>query len=264
MAGESDAAGAEATAAALMGLPTSWTALHDVVWPRQQYADVDHVVVGPPGVFVIETKSWLGRVSDRDRTSAINAAVAAAVAVSELVPSVRFDYVHAVLCFRGHRGDADWVDGVLVCSPAQLVEELTSYVEVIPGGVGKAVAAEIQRLLKTKPGPRPVSVPGMPAPAHGFAQRVESARQQTAPSRTPMSFASVARLVAVTALGITLISQPRLVTSVSGEIADLAGYMVEQVSPDDTEPDRIPNQKNRNKQKKQQQGQSSGQSSGQS
>lgn len=56
------AEGEQATARALEGLPAGWLVLHDRRIPGG-HANIDHVVVGPPGVFVIETKRWSGEVS---------------------------------------------------------------------------------------------------------------------------------------------------------------------------------------------------------
>jgi Nuclease-related domain len=50
--------GEEAVADALAGLPTSYWVLHGV---STGHGDVDHVVVGPTGVFALETKAWDGK-----------------------------------------------------------------------------------------------------------------------------------------------------------------------------------------------------------
>ena len=49
--------GEEAVADALAGLPSSYWVLHGV---STGHGDVDHVVIGPTGVFAIETKAWRG------------------------------------------------------------------------------------------------------------------------------------------------------------------------------------------------------------
>src|SRR5688500_15301576 len=101
------AQGEAATAAVLAGLPPGWTALHDLKWQGRQYDNIDHIVVGPPGIFVIDSRVWSGpvsvqrgvlRQSGHDRTSSIRAAVAAAAAVSAMSSAARFDHVHGVLC----------------------------------------------------------------------------------------------------------------------------------------------------------------------
>jgi Nuclease-related domain len=50
--------GEEVVADVLAGLPSSYWVLHGV-WTG--HGDVDHVVIGPTGVFALETKAWEGR-----------------------------------------------------------------------------------------------------------------------------------------------------------------------------------------------------------
>ena len=50
--------GEEAVADALAGLPPSYWVLHGV---STGHGDVDHVVIGPTGVFALETKAWEGK-----------------------------------------------------------------------------------------------------------------------------------------------------------------------------------------------------------
>jgi Nuclease-related domain len=49
--------GEEAVAEALTGLPSSYLVLHGL---PTGHGDVDHVVIGPTGVFALETKAWEG------------------------------------------------------------------------------------------------------------------------------------------------------------------------------------------------------------
>jgi Nuclease-related domain len=49
--------GEEAVADVLAGLPSSYWVLHSV---ETGHGDVDHVVIGPTGVFALETKAWEG------------------------------------------------------------------------------------------------------------------------------------------------------------------------------------------------------------
>ena len=60
---EKGAAGEERTAEVLARLPAGWTAIHDVRWPSRRLANIDHVVVGPGGIFVVDSKNWSGRVT---------------------------------------------------------------------------------------------------------------------------------------------------------------------------------------------------------
>jgi hypothetical protein len=224
----------EATAAALAALPPSWAVVRDPVWPNDQFPAIDHIVIGPPGIFVVDTRSWSGRVGvergslwqdGQDRTELLRTTAEAAVSVSGLAPSVRFDYVHGVICLADREIGISWVDGVLVCSTRDLVAELTSYVEVIPGGVSKAVAVDVERRLKEgKPRVRPKAAkPAKPAkqprPVGGRPRR----------RRTPTATGVAATL----AVGAVLLAvSPSFVSDVPGEIAEL----VENVTNDHDNP----------------------------
>jgi len=56
------AEGEQEVAAILNGLPAGFVVLHDVVvsMPSGHAAEVDHLVLGPTGVWVVETKRWGG------------------------------------------------------------------------------------------------------------------------------------------------------------------------------------------------------------
>src|SRR6476661_7174500 len=93
---EKGADGEAATAAVLAALPPEWLTLHDLRWPGRRFANIDHVVIGPGGVFVVDSKKWSGRVSvdggvlrqnGRSREKAIAGCADAALAVAALVPS---------------------------------------------------------------------------------------------------------------------------------------------------------------------------------
>jgi hypothetical protein len=133
---ERGAEGERVTAAVLEELPNEeWTVFHDLRWPGRRYANVDHVVVGPPGVFVIDTKNWSGHIkvqadvlkqNGRRRDQAAAGAAEAALAVAQLTSVVSPQHVRPVLCFvtseqlTGHARD------VMVCSTANVLTMLTT------------------------------------------------------------------------------------------------------------------------------------------
>ena len=133
---ERGADGEEAAAAALSALPSDvWRVFHDLRWPGRSRANLDHVVVGPSGVFVIDTKAWSGaittgggvlRQNGRRRDQAVAGVAAAALAVTELVPVPDPTVVKPVLCFAQDEPVFGWVGEVMVCSTANVVTMLTS------------------------------------------------------------------------------------------------------------------------------------------
>lgn len=126
---EQGADGEAATAEVLATLPPGWISLHDVRWPGRRLANVDHVLIGPGGVFVIDSKNWTGRISlDKghlrqngySREKAVAGVGDAALAVSEVISSYA-SWVHPVLCFVGQDHLSGWCREVMVCSTTNLV-----------------------------------------------------------------------------------------------------------------------------------------------
>jgi hypothetical protein len=104
---ELDDLGAEGqqTAAALHQLPEQkWIVFHDLRLGRHV---VDHVVVGPPGVFVIDRRHWSGATTVRRgvlrrngirHNRALRRAARYAEALAAVVPTMRPELVWPVLC----------------------------------------------------------------------------------------------------------------------------------------------------------------------
>lgn len=135
---ERGAEGEQAVARALAALPEGWIALHDLAWPGRPKANIDHVVIGPGGVFVVDAKNWSGRVEVRDqvlsqngrrRESAVASAAAAALAVQAIVcpPAT----CTGVLCFVRDEPLATPARDVMVCSTGNLTALLAARPHVL-------------------------------------------------------------------------------------------------------------------------------------
>jgi hypothetical protein len=124
------AEGERRTARLLQELPSSYRVLHDLEMPRSK-ANIDHIVIGPSGVFTVETKSYRtgvqikgGRVygSGRNLDGVVQQARRQAAAVAALAGVS----VVPIVCV--HRGavkiegpfQTPVVDGVRFCSGPQL------------------------------------------------------------------------------------------------------------------------------------------------
>jgi len=135
------AEGEEATARRLRDLPDGWIVLHDRRIPGSR-ANIDHIVVGPLGVAVVETKSWSGTVkvhadrltgSGRNPDAAIDQVLRQVDAVRSVLGSDHADLeVRPVLCIHraeverpGGRFRPNRPRGVRVCTPKGLVKTLT-------------------------------------------------------------------------------------------------------------------------------------------
>jgi len=155
MAGES--------ARALADLPElDWRVFHDVHWPGRRYANIDHVVVGPGGVFVIDSKAWSGdikvaagvlRQNGHRRERQVLAAIDAAMAVAELVPGLDPRAVKPVLCFDREEPVFGWSHEVMVCSTANVATLLTSRPTVLDGATLRATAESLAQSLRAATDP---------------------------------------------------------------------------------------------------------------
>ena len=123
------AAGEMVTAALLEKLPrTRWVVLHDLALPGSG-ANVDHLVIGPTGVWVVDTKAYRARVVARRRQILVAGAPMRTSAVSweaQIVSGVLGVGARPVVAMhakglprRGRR-----VEGVRVLPATQLVRRL--------------------------------------------------------------------------------------------------------------------------------------------
>lgn len=83
--------------------------IDDCRWPGRPQANIDHVLVGPAGLFVIDAKNWSGRVEFRAgvlrqsgyrRSREVDAAGEAARAVAQLLP-MGVPRIGSVICLCG-------------------------------------------------------------------------------------------------------------------------------------------------------------------
>lgn len=66
---EAGALGERLAAAELTRLPSPWRVLNDrLLRPGRSQVNLDHIAVGPPGVFLIDSKHWSGRITVYDGT----------------------------------------------------------------------------------------------------------------------------------------------------------------------------------------------------
>lgn len=158
--------GGRATAVALGALPHDvWHVLNDVPWPGRPHVTIDHVVVGPAGVFVIEVKAWSGEVSVRNgvlyqdryaRQGAISRVSAASKAIARQLRTASGP-VRPVLCLVREKWISIECGGALVCTTANVAELLQSGPRVLAAGQVQRVAHELAgRALPrvAAPGPR--------------------------------------------------------------------------------------------------------------
>jgi hypothetical protein len=88
-------------------VPRGWYVLHDVHWPGRPKASLDHVLVGPGGVIVVDAKNWTGEVRVASgvlwqgryaRTQAVEGALAQCAAVASVLAPPHRRLVRPLIC----------------------------------------------------------------------------------------------------------------------------------------------------------------------
>lgn len=148
------ARGEEAVAALLAVLPAGNHVFHDVACGEA--GGIDHVVVGPKGVFVVETKCWAGAVTAEGDTVRVDGNFPSRQPVSQVCASARAlasfleDRVGVlpacvpVVCFASNTLSDDVVtvsERATLCNARALLSLLTA-------SVGRLSPPEVERIVK--------------------------------------------------------------------------------------------------------------------
>ena len=176
-----------------------WVVLHDLARPGRRRGTLDHVLVGPGGVFVVSRTKWPGPVSVTDGD--VTEVVGAAADVLALVPDVP---VHPVLCLERHAPVTGWVSNVMLCATSNVEEVLTSRPAVLGPEQVQQVADVLKSRLRPAPPPAP---PTAPSEARG-------------PAPWPVRVLIQAVTLALAALLVIGLLQTRVVDEISAAVDD--------------------------------------------
>lgn len=139
---------------------SGWVVLHDLHWPGRPFANIDHIAIGPTGVFVIDSKHWTGDVQVRDgvlrqnghrRTDACEGAASATAAVAAFLEPGHRSLTSAVLCLVGQGTPPDQPQFARVVGLDDLPALLTTGPIRLAAGEVAQIAHHLRRLLS---GPR--------------------------------------------------------------------------------------------------------------
>lgn len=106
-----------------------WAVFHDVSLPGRRQPHLDHVVVGPPGVFVIDSKNWSGHIEVREnrfwhrgrrQDRLVTASSKAATEVAGLLGAPAAGTVRSAICFERNEPVVGWCYDVMLCSSGNL------------------------------------------------------------------------------------------------------------------------------------------------
>ena len=202
--------GEEQVAQALAGLePLGWVVMHDVAWPGRPRANLDHVLVGPGGVLVVDTKNWSGTVTaDTDRglrsngyrkAKEVQAVEAARQALLPLVLALSADVVAGLICLAAQDQEPIRLDGGVVgVGRAQLLQHVLDRPAVLGAQAVMETAMTLGASLRRQP------VNGVPAqatpgrtPRGAAGRRAGSGRSSKRPARGGRAGAGVIRLAVI-------------------------------------------------------------------
>lgn len=178
------AEGERRTAAVLSGLAArGYVVLDDLSIPGSK-ANIDHVVIGPTGVTVIETKAYTGRVTLNDGTlwhgkyplrRELAAATFEADKVREIVASTGWDVlVRSVMCLHGvdvPRDPDRRLAPIELCGPLDLL----TTIDAAPARLSPAHVAHLATLIEQALPPQ--RLPARAAPAEPPSTRQSSQRR---------------------------------------------------------------------------------------
>jgi Nuclease-related domain len=125
---------------ALSSLGSGWERIDDIKWPGYEFANVDHVLVGPAGVFVIDLQPGKGVFDLDDATAmrrdarspkpAVEDIVSAAHAVGSLLGMVHRRPM-PVLCLVDETEIETTVGDALICSVDRLPPRLNAMAPIL-------------------------------------------------------------------------------------------------------------------------------------
>lgn len=150
----------------------TWTVFHDLHWPGRRFANVDHVVVGPPGVFVIDSKNWSGSVTVKDEVLRCNgyseerevvSAAESALAIAQLTPLLRPDVSKPVLRFVRDEPLTGWARDVMITSTSTLVEMLKSRPTVLSADDVRHLSLDLEASIRSAKAAKADATPAAPA-----------------------------------------------------------------------------------------------------
>lgn len=211
---------ARATGAILDGLRADgWTVFSAVRWPGSRRGNVDHVVVGPPGVFVIDVKDWSGRIEVRENTlwcrgrrqhRVLGQAKVGALAIAGLVSGSAASTVRSALVFERDEPLVGWCYDVMICSTPNLREVLTRRPPMLSADEVTLASIELDLGFRAAAGPPP-RTPRLQMPGTSRQPR-EPRMRRTEPGISRMFRRSVLKLSVMALVGILAFSQvPKLI-----------------------------------------------------
>ncbi len=237
---ERGAEGERRTAHALSTLPAEeWTVLHDLPWPGRPRANIDHVAIGPPGVFVIDSKNWTGsitvtdgilRQNGRRRDTAAASSGDAAAAIRHLLQTPPAVPVYGVLCFVRDAEVLGRAADALLCSTANVTKMLQTRHPVLDSAARAVVVSRVATELSssTRPSTAQLTLGERVTTARESRERSGTSRRSRGRRRQSVMSTLVGASIAIGFLGVA-VGQPQVLDRI-GET--LVSFMTDGTDPE--------------------------------
>lgn len=158
------AAGEVKVAARVTSLePHGWLALHDVRWPGRPKANLDHILVGPGGIVIVDAKNWSGdvrlvggvlRQNGYRRDKEVTGVLQQVAAVTALLEPQHRRHAQGWICLAGQssiQGTAP--NGVRIQGLDTLTDAIKGMPAVLDGAEVRIIYGYLQRQLSNQTSP---------------------------------------------------------------------------------------------------------------
>lgn len=174
--------------------PHGWFLLHDVHWPGRPLANLDHVLVGPGGIVVVDAKNWSGAVEVRagvlrqngySRNPAVDGSLGQAAAVAALLDAPHRHLVRSIICLTGHPDLAEVTgSGVEVLGINRVVARVAALPAVLDSQTVVGIYSHLGQQLTQPQSPAASDVRGTPGRHPSVRQYQGGTYPSPVPART--------------------------------------------------------------------------------
>lgn len=186
-----------------------WTVLHDVAWPERRFATIDHLAIGPAGVFVVCSTTETALMTraaatagagpgDLPQVPEIEQVLAAATALRQVLPEWVADRLQPVVSVLSSAPHESHAQGVQILSTTSLPDVLASWPAVWAEWQASVAVDDVREAVRRDArGPR--VLPARTTSRHRHRTRLGVAAGATALVGSTVAFATQSTLVAETA-----------------------------------------------------------------
>jgi hypothetical protein len=195
-AGQTPVAPAAASASTVLALLEigGWKILHNLETTDKNSVVIDHLAVGPGGIFVIDARSWTPSLSSTlgpEQDAIISASGALATQVRMLLPPLARQYVVPLLTYVDASPMSMLRGSIQICTTSMLQGVITSRRPVLNAGEVDDVVTSLSGGLRSSSGAATAtSPPSAASTRRGFLRKNSRAAAVDSPSPPPVPAAA--------------------------------------------------------------------------